>query len=116
MATELLEERHISYLVMERNIAHKFAVGMILTGDFGTEHDEIFLACWRREIVDNHEIEKALQRHAKKIKKKDQNSKDQPLDSSTWIIIASAVFVALSFAAAIIREYRRLKDQIRVRP
>ena len=60
MATELLEERHISYLVMERNIAHKFAVGMILTGDFGTEHDEIFLACWRREIVDNHEIEKVI--------------------------------------------------------
>ncbi len=58
MATELLEEGNIDYLVMERNIAHKFSVGMILTGDYGTEEDEIFFACWRREIVDNHEIEK----------------------------------------------------------
>ena len=58
MATELLDEGHINFLVMERNIAHKFSVGMIITGDYGTEQDEIFFTCWRREIVDNHEIEK----------------------------------------------------------
>ena len=48
----------MNYLVMERNIAHKFSVGMILTGRFNTADDESFFACLRREIVDLHEIEK----------------------------------------------------------
>ncbi|KAL9979008.1 hypothetical protein ACROYT_G016598 [Oculina patagonica] len=116
MATELLEEGNTDYLVMERNIAHKFSVGMILTGDYGTEEDEIFFACWRREIVDNHEIEKALERRARKRKKKDQTSKDQPLDYTTWVIIVSAAIVVLCLAAATIREYRRLKNQNRILP
>lgn len=64
MATEILEEGHVNYLVMERNIAHKFSVGMILTGDFSTVDDESFFACWRREIVDLHEIEK-VDKHLK---------------------------------------------------
>ena len=58
MASDLVKEQHINYLVIEKTIAHKFSVGMSLTGDFGTQEDENFLACWRREIVDNHEIEK----------------------------------------------------------
>ena len=58
MAVEILEEGNVNYLEMERNIAHKFSVGMILTGDLRTADDERFFACWRREIVDLHEIEK----------------------------------------------------------
>ena len=58
MAAEILEEGNVNYLEMERNIAYKFSVGMILTGDFRTADDERFFACWRREIVDLHEIEK----------------------------------------------------------
>lgn len=64
MATKILEEGHVNYLVIERNIAHKFSVGMILTGDFSTVDDESFFACWRREIVDLHEIEK-VDKHLK---------------------------------------------------
>ena len=58
MADEILKEENMNYLVMERHIAHKFSVGMILTGRLSTANDESFFACWRREIVDLHEIEK----------------------------------------------------------
>ena len=37
MAAETLEEGNVNFLEMERNIAHKFSVGMILTGDFRTQ-------------------------------------------------------------------------------
>lgn len=63
MAAEILEEGNIIYLVMDRNIAHKFSVGMILTGHFTATDDESFFACWRREIVDLHEIEKVRRLH-----------------------------------------------------
>ena len=57
MAAEILQEGNMNYLVIERTIAHKFSVGMILTGRFSTGDDESFFACWRREIVDLHETE-----------------------------------------------------------
>ena len=69
MVAEILEEGNVNYLEMERNIAHKFSVGMILTGDFRTADDERFFACWRREIVDLHEIEKVS------IKRKEKRSR-----------------------------------------
>lgn len=58
MASDLIKKRRINDLKIEKNIAHEFSVGMSLTGDFGTKEDESFLACWRREIVDDYEIEK----------------------------------------------------------
>lgn len=45
MAAEILEEANRNHLVMERNIAYKFSVGVILTGHFGTVDDESFFAC-----------------------------------------------------------------------
>lgn len=35
----------------------------------------------------------------------------QPLDSSTWVIIISVLFVVLGMTAAIVRQYRWLKAQ-----
>lgn len=58
MASDLIKKRRINDLKIEKNVAHEFSVGMSLTGDFGTKEDEGFLACWRREIVDDYEIEK----------------------------------------------------------
>ncbi|CAH3167157.1 unnamed protein product [Pocillopora meandrina] len=111
MASDLIKKRRINDLKIEKNIAHEFSVGMSLTGDFGTKEDESFLACWRREIVDDYEIEKATRRHARKAKKKEQASTKQPLDSSTWVIIISVLFVVLGMTAAIVRQYRWLKAQ-----
>jgi len=56
MADKLLKGGHIKNLVIEKNIAHKFSVGMIRIGDFTTEDKEFFI-CWRRELVDNREVE-----------------------------------------------------------
>ena len=57
MGEKLLKDGHIKNLVIERNIAHKFSVGMILMGDYAA-NDESFIRCWRRELVDNREIER----------------------------------------------------------
>lgn len=51
----------------------------------------------------------AIERRERKRKKKDQTSKDQPLDYGIWFVIVSAVTVVLCFTASIIRECRRLK-------
>ena len=56
MADKLLKGGHIKNFVIEKNIAHKFSVGMIRIGDFTTEDKEFFM-CWRRELVDNREVE-----------------------------------------------------------
>lgn len=56
MADKLLKGGHIKNLVIEKNIAHKFSVGMIRIGDVTTEDKEFFI-CWRRELVDNREVE-----------------------------------------------------------
>lgn len=56
-AQELLKDGHMKNIVIEKNIAHKYSVGMILIGNFEAD-DESFFTCWRRELVDNREIEK----------------------------------------------------------
>lgn len=56
-AEELLKNGHIKNTVIEKNIAHKYSVGMILIGNFVAD-DERFFKCWRRELVDNREIER----------------------------------------------------------
>ena len=61
-------------------------------------------------------IFQALERRERKGKKKDQASKDQPLDYGTWVVIVSAVILVLCLTASIIREYRRRKGRNQVVP
>lgn len=61
-------------------------------------------------------ILQAMERRERKRKKKDQTSKDHPLDYGTWVVIVSAVTVVLCFTASIIRECRRLKGHNQVVP
>ena len=56
-AQELLKNGHMKNIVIEKNIAHKYSVGMILIGNFVAD-DESFFTCWRRELVDNRELER----------------------------------------------------------
>lgn len=61
-------------------------------------------------------IFQALERRNRKAKKRDQASKDQPLDYVTWVVIVSVVILVLCLTASIIREYRRRKGHNQVVP
>lgn len=60
MVFDLIKKRWINDFKIEKNIVYEFLVGMSLIGDFGIKEDESFFVCWRREIVDDYEIEKVL--------------------------------------------------------